>query len=188
LAATGYEVFAINPMSVARYRERHSTSGAKSDAADAHLLAEIVRVDRAHHRPLAGDTAEGAAIKLTARAHQSLVWDRTRHVLRLRSTLRDFFPAALKVVYRREFGICRSFAVGRSVRSCVAKNADPLVIALDGGLRRHALKQRLDTRRDEIIQQRTVGRTVRQRSLIRGLCALLALQMQYRAWPCGLLG
>jgi transposase len=96
LAATGYEVFAINPMSVARYRERHSTSGAKSDAADAHLLAEIVRVDRAHHRPLAGDTAEGEAIKLTARAHQSLVWDRTRHVLRLRSTLRDFYPAALK--------------------------------------------------------------------------------------------
>jgi transposase len=96
LAATGYEVFAVNPMSVARYRERHSTSGAKSDAADAHLLAEIVRVDRAHHRPLAGDTAEGEAIKLTARAHQSLVWDRTRHVLRLRSTLRDFFPAALK--------------------------------------------------------------------------------------------
>ena len=96
LAATGYEVFAINPMSVARYRERHSTSGAKSDAADAHLLAEIVRVDRAHHRPLAGDTAAGEAIKLTARAHQSLVWDRTRHVLRLRSALRDFFPAALK--------------------------------------------------------------------------------------------
>jgi transposase len=96
LAAAGYEVFAINPMSVARYRERHSTSGAKSDAADAHLLAEIVRVDRAHHRPLAGDTAEGEAIKLTARAHQSLVWDRTRHMLRLRSALRDFFPAALK--------------------------------------------------------------------------------------------
>jgi transposase len=96
LAAAGYEVFAINPMSVARYRERHSTSGAKSDAADAHLLAEIVRVDRAHHRPLAGDTAQGEAIKLTARAHQSLVWDRTRHVLRLRSALRDFFPAALQ--------------------------------------------------------------------------------------------
>jgi transposase len=96
LAAAGYEVFAINPMSVARYRERHSTSGAKSDAADAHLLAEIVRVDRAHHRPMAGDSVQGEAIKLTARAHQSLIWDRTRHVLRLRSALRDFFPAALK--------------------------------------------------------------------------------------------
>jgi transposase len=43
LIAAGYQVYAINPMSVARYRERHSTSGAKSDAGDAHVLAEIVR-------------------------------------------------------------------------------------------------------------------------------------------------
>ena len=96
LIAAGYEVFAINPMSVARYRERHSTSGAKSDAADAHVLAEIVRLDRAHHRPVAGDSELGEAIKLVARAHQSLVWDRTRQVLRLRGVLREFFPAALE--------------------------------------------------------------------------------------------
>ena len=95
LVAAGYEVFAINPMSASRYRERHSTSGAKSDAGDAHVLAEIVRLDRAHHRPVAGDSELGEAIKLVARAHQSLVWDRTRHVLRLRSVLREFFPAAL---------------------------------------------------------------------------------------------
>jgi transposase len=94
LVASGYEVFAINPMSVARYRERHSTSGAKSDSADAHVLAEIVRLDRGHHRPLADDSDQGAAIKLTARTHQSLIWDRTRHVLRLRSALREFFPVA----------------------------------------------------------------------------------------------
>jgi transposase len=50
LLAAGHVVFAINPLRVARYRERHSPSGAKSDAADAHLLAEIVRLDRAHHR------------------------------------------------------------------------------------------------------------------------------------------
>src|SRR5918994_2021266 len=95
LVAAGYEVFAINPMSVARYRQRHSPSGAKSDGADAHVLAEIVRLDRGHHRPLAGDSDQGEAIKLTARTHQSLIWDRTRHVLRLRSALREFFPAAL---------------------------------------------------------------------------------------------
>ena len=59
VVASGYTVYAINPFAVSRYRDRHTTSGAKSDAADAHLLAEIVRVDRAHHRPLAGDTAEG---------------------------------------------------------------------------------------------------------------------------------
>jgi transposase len=96
LVSAGYEVFAINPMSVARYRDRHSTSGAKSDAGDAHVLAEIVRLDRAHHRPVAGDSDVGEAIQLTARTHQSLVWDRTRHVLRLRSALREFFPAALQ--------------------------------------------------------------------------------------------
>src|SRR5665811_1774073 len=96
LRAAGYQVFAINPLSAARYRQRHSTSGAKSDAADAHLLAEIVRLDRAHHRQVAGDSALAEAVKLAARTHQSLIWDRTRQVLRLRSALREFFPAALK--------------------------------------------------------------------------------------------
>jgi transposase len=95
LLAAGYEVFAINPMSTARYRERHSTSGAKSDAGDAHLLAEIVRLDRDHHRAVAADSAAGEAMKLVARSHQTLIWERTRHVLRLRSALREYFPAAL---------------------------------------------------------------------------------------------
>lgn len=95
LVAAGYRVYAINPMSAARYRERHSTSGAKSDAGDAHVLAEIVRLDRAHHRPVAGDTADIEALKLVTRTHQSFIWDRTRQLQRLRSALREFFPAAL---------------------------------------------------------------------------------------------
>ena len=95
LVAAGYEVFAINPMSTARYRERHSTSGAKSDAGDAHVLAEIVRLDRAHHRPVAVDSDNGEAMKLVTRGHQTMIWERTRHVLRLRSALREYFPAAL---------------------------------------------------------------------------------------------
>jgi Transposase/Transposase IS116/IS110/IS902 family len=95
LVAAGYQVYAINPMSVARYRERHSTSGAKSDAGDAHVLAEIVRLDRAHHRLVAGDSADVEGLKITARAHQTLIWERQRHALRLRASLREFFPAAL---------------------------------------------------------------------------------------------
>jgi transposase len=95
LLAAGYVMFAINPMQVARYRERHSTSGAKGDAGDAHVLAEIVRLDREHHRPIAGDSPDAEAVKLLARTRQSLIWDRTRQVLRLRSALREFFPAAL---------------------------------------------------------------------------------------------
>ena len=96
LLAAGYQVYAINPLQAARYRQRHSTSGAKSDAGDAHVLAELVRLDRAAHRQVAGDSDLGEAIKLLARAHQTLIWDRHRHLLRLRTALRESFPAALE--------------------------------------------------------------------------------------------
>jgi hypothetical protein len=96
LVAAGYQVFALNPVQVARYRERHGSSGAKSDRGDAHVLAEIVRIDRAHHRPVAGDSPQVEGLKLVARAHQAFIWDRTRHFQRLRSALREFFPAALE--------------------------------------------------------------------------------------------
>ncbi len=95
LIASGYQVFAINPMSVARYRERRSTSGAKSDAGDAHVLADLVRTDRHAHRPIAGDSDLAEAVKVVTRAHKTLIWERTRHTLRLRRALLDFFPAAV---------------------------------------------------------------------------------------------
>ena len=95
LLAAGYTVFAINPLQVARYRERHSPSGAKSDAADAHLLAEIVRLDRAHHRPVAGDSEIAEHLKIATRAHQTMIWSRVRQVNALRSLLREYYPAAL---------------------------------------------------------------------------------------------
>jgi transposase len=95
LIAAGYTVFAINPLSVARYRQRHNVSGAKSDAADAHTLADMVRTDSHQLRPVAGDSADVAAVKVVARAHKTLIWERTRHTQRLRHALRDYFPAAL---------------------------------------------------------------------------------------------
>lgn len=95
LLAAGYQVFAINPLSAARYRERHVTSGAKSDPGDAKVLADLVRTDRQHHRPIAGDSELAEAVKVLARAHQSLIWTRQRQVNALRSTLREFYPAAL---------------------------------------------------------------------------------------------
>ena len=95
LTAAGYQVFAVNPLAVARYRDRHHVSGAKSDAGDAKLLADLVRTDRHNHRPIAGDSADAEAIKVLARAHQSLIWARTRHTNALRSALREYYPAAL---------------------------------------------------------------------------------------------
>ena len=96
LGAAGYQVFAVNPLAVARYRDRHQVSGAKSDAGDAKLLADLVRTDRHHHRPLAGDSPDVEAIKVLARAHQNLIWARTRHTNALRSALREYYPVALE--------------------------------------------------------------------------------------------
>ncbi|MEA3218551.1 MAG: hypothetical protein QOJ19_4707 [Acidimicrobiia bacterium] len=95
LIAAGYTVYAINPLQVARYRERHGTSGAKSDPGDAHVLAELVRLDRAHHRPVAGDSELAEHVKVLTRAHQSMIWSRQRQTNALRSMLREFYPAAL---------------------------------------------------------------------------------------------
>ena len=95
LVAAGYVVYAVNPLAVSRYRDRHHLSGAKSDAGDAHVLADLVRTDRHQHRPIAGDSPEAAAVKVLARAHQRLIWDRNRQTNRLRSALREYFPAAL---------------------------------------------------------------------------------------------
>ena len=96
LIAAGYTVYAINPLQASQYRKRHGVSGAKSDAADAHVLADMVRTDSHQLRAVAGDTAQAAAVKVVARAHKTLIWERTRHMQRLRHSLRDYFPAALE--------------------------------------------------------------------------------------------
>lgn len=95
LIAAGYGVYAVNPLAVARYRDRHTLSRAKSDRADAKLLADLVRTDRHNHRLVAADSAQAEGIKVLARAHQTLISDRTRHTNRLRHALREYFPAAL---------------------------------------------------------------------------------------------
>jgi transposase len=95
LLAADYEVYPVNPLQVARYRDRHSVSGAKSDPADAHVLADMVRTDHHRLRPAAGDSAQAEAVKVVTRAHKTLIWERARHSMRLRQALLDFFPAAL---------------------------------------------------------------------------------------------
>ena len=96
LSGAGYQVFAVNPMAVARYRDRHHVSGAKCDASDAKLLADLVRTDRHNHRPIAGDSTAVEAVKILARVHQNLIWSRTRQTNTLRSALREYYPAALE--------------------------------------------------------------------------------------------
>ena len=95
LIAAGYTVYRDQPAAggplpgTARHRRGEVRPG------DAHVLAEIVRLDRAHHRPAAGDSDGRRAVKVAARAHQTMIWTRQRPVNTLRSMLREFYPAAL---------------------------------------------------------------------------------------------
>ena len=96
LRAAGHVVVAINPKAVSRYRDRHAVSGAKSDPGDALVLAQIMRTDRTVHRALPDDSEQVQALRVLARAHQDAVWARKQTSNRLRSLLREFFPAALQ--------------------------------------------------------------------------------------------
>ena len=95
MVAAGYAVYAINPKAVDRYRDRHRQAGGKSDASDARVLADIVRLDRDLHRRIAADSPAVEAIKVLARAHKELIWQRQATVNQLRAALREYFPAAL---------------------------------------------------------------------------------------------
>ncbi len=95
LRATGRHVYHINPMSVARYRDRHSVAGRKSDHGDAVVLANVLRTDMHAHRPLPADSELAQAIAVLARAQQDAVWDRTQAHNKLRSHLREYFPGFL---------------------------------------------------------------------------------------------
>ena len=96
LNAAGFTVYPINPRAVARYRERHTQAGAKSDAGDAAVLANVVRTDVHAHRPLPAVTPQAQAIKALARQHQEAIWAMHQTICRLRSVLLEFYPQALK--------------------------------------------------------------------------------------------
>ncbi|MFI8773702.1 IS110 family transposase [Gordonia sp. NPDC062954] len=97
LIAAGYRVFGVDPKQAHRYREIVVSSGAKSDKGDAHALAEMLRSRRHQLRESGGDSEIADAVKVVSRAHQTMIWERTRHMLRLRAALREYFPAILLV-------------------------------------------------------------------------------------------
>ena len=101
LRATGRAIYSINPLAVARYRERHSVARAKSDHADAMTLANILRVDAHLHRRLPADSELCQAIAVLARAHQDATWRRIKAHNELRSMLREFFPTFLATFTKR---------------------------------------------------------------------------------------
>lgn len=124
LRATGRRVYAINPMAVARYRDRHVVSRKKSDHQDALVLANILRTDAEQHRPLPDDSDLARAIAVLARAQQDAVWDRTRAHNRLRSHLREYYPAILEA-----FADKRERLLAREARAVLAIAPTPAAAA-----------------------------------------------------------
>jgi transposase len=150
LVAAGYEVFAINPLSVDRYRDRHSTSGAKSDPGDAKVLADLVRTDRHNHRPVAGDSDLVEGIKVLARTHKSLIWERQRHVNRLRNSLREFYPQALEA-FGTELASTDAVAV-LSIAPTPVRGKTLSRSKIASALRRRGRQRNLERRAEEIQQ------------------------------------
>ncbi|MGA4946917.1 IS110 family transposase [Streptomyces cinereoruber] len=101
------QVFAINPMAAARYRDRHSVSRKKSDPGDALVLANVLRTDMHAHRPLPNDSDLVQAVAVLARAQQDATWNRQQIANQLRSLLREYYPAALAAVEAWKNGLCR---------------------------------------------------------------------------------
>lgn len=149
LIGAGYQVYAINPLSVSRYRDRHNVAGAKSDPGDAKVLADLVRTDRHNHRPIAGDSDAADGVKVLARAHQNLIWDRTRHTNRLRNDLREFFPAALAAFD----DLAHPDAVAVLAKAPHPTDAARLSIAqIRSALKRGGRRRNLDTKAADIQQ------------------------------------
>lgn len=149
LRAGDYVLYAINPLAASRYRERHTVSKQKSDPGDAKMLADLVRTDRHNHRQLAENTELVEGLQVLTRAHQRLIWDRQREVNRLRSTLREFYPAALAAPLG-ELGLPQALAIlGRAPTPQQGRALSRQQIA---GLLRRAGRQREIEKRATAIQ------------------------------------
>ena len=127
LRATGRPVYPINPMAVARYRDRHSVAGKKSDHGDSVVLANELRTDSHAHRPLPADSELAQAIAVLARTQQYAVWDGTTAHNKLRSHLREYYPGFLAAFPARG-GILRPEA--RAILAAAPTPADAAKLTL----------------------------------------------------------
>jgi hypothetical protein len=94
-------------MALARYRDRHSVAGRKSDKGYSAVLANVHRADLHAHRPLPADSELAQAVAVLARAQQDAVWERVHAQNKLRSHLREYFPGFLAAFGSARGGITR---------------------------------------------------------------------------------
>lgn len=153
LVAAGYAMYDINPLAASWYRDRHHVSGAKSDKADAKMLADLVRTDRQNHRRYVGDFELTESIKILARGHKTLIRTRLQQLNHLRSSLRVFFPAALiafpRLALAAEIDSAEGLALlARAPEPAAARALSAAQIA--ALLRRAGRKRTIDARAKEI--------------------------------------
>lgn len=156
LVAVGYQVYAINPRSVSRYRDRHHVGGTKSDKADAKTLADLVRTDRHNHLLVAADSVEADAIRVMARTHQNLVWARSAQQNVLHAQLHAYYPAALEA-FGGDLAHTDTLSVLRRAPT-PDQGARLSVAALRSALKKGGRQRNIDTRARDIHQRlRTSG-------------------------------
>jgi transposase len=95
LLAHGFDVFAVNPKQLDRFRDRHSVAGAKDDRRDAFVLADALRTDRQAYRHLDAEDARVSRVRALSRLHGELGEERRRLSNRLREQLQRVFPELL---------------------------------------------------------------------------------------------
>lgn len=145
------QIFAINPLAAARYRDRHGVSRKKSDPGDALVLANILRTDMHAHRPLPADSELAQAIAVLARAQQDAVWSRQQVANQVRSLLREYYPAALHAFQCKESGLTRADArVVLALAPTPAKAARLTLAQIRAALKRSGRTRSFDTEAERL--------------------------------------
>jgi len=150
LVVAGYEVYAVNPLAASRYRERHTVSGAKSDAADARMLANLVRTDRLNHRRYVPDSDLVEELRVLTRSHKDLIWAKQRHLNQLRTALRQYYPGihvAFPELSSEALMVLRRAPTPAQGRTLTAAQ---ILAALRQGGRQRRLRERADAVREAL--------------------------------------
>jgi transposase len=93
----GFQVFAINPKQLDRFRDRFTVAGAKDDSRDARVLGDSLRTDRHAFRRLAVDDPVVIELREWSRMTDDLQQERTRLANRVREQLWRYYPQALQL-------------------------------------------------------------------------------------------
>ena len=100
LLDAGLTVVVITPRQVKGLRSRYSATGAKSDASDAYLLADVLRTDGHRLRALTQDSDATRILRSLSRTRKQLVEARVAPVNQLRAELERVFPGAIGLFAR----------------------------------------------------------------------------------------